>query len=57
MIGGSVLHQAILCLIRISTYSTNVSIMAKMIALDVILHYIFSLANFSTNSALPALLR
>ena len=31
--------------------------MAKMIALDVILHYIFSLANFSTNSALPALLR
>ena len=57
MISGSVLHETILCSIRISTYSTNVSSMAKMVALDVIPHYVFSLANFSTNTALPALLR
>lgn len=57
MISGSVLHETILCSIRISTYSTNVSSMAKMVAFDVISHYVFSLANFSTNTALPALLR
>ena len=57
MIGRSVLHKTILCFVEVSTYIADVSVMTKMVALNVIFHNVFPLADLGANAALPAFLR
>ena len=56
MVSGFMFHKTVLGFIAVTTDYTNMSSMTEVIAFNMIFHDILSLAYFSTDTALKALL-